>query len=136
MNRELNTLTAHELLDELKAKRVSSDDIAASLKKRIENIDASVNAYVRKGKGISLGCKKEGSTKVIPVSIKDNICTEGYNTECCSKILSGFVPPYDATVITKIKECGHAYLSLKTNMDEFAFGSSTENSYFGPTHNP
>ena len=130
MNEELNRLTAHELLDKIKKGETNSSEIALSLKKRISEVNSKVRAYVR------LKADQGDFSAGIPVSIKDNICTEGYNTECCSRILEGFIPPYDATVIKKIKEAGHSYLGLKTNMDEFAFGSSTENSYFGPTHNP
>lgn len=127
---ELFRLTAHELIDKLKKDEVSPLEIVSSLKKRINEVDSKVKAYVR----VDRSAPQEACG--VPVTIKDNICTEGYNTECCSKILEGFNPPYDATVIKKIKEAGYSYLGQKANMDEFAFGSSTENSFFGPTHNP
>ncbi|MCX5700241.1 MAG: Asp-tRNA(Asn)/Glu-tRNA(Gln) amidotransferase subunit GatA [Candidatus Omnitrophica bacterium] len=128
---ELNNLTAHELIQKINNKETTPQDIVASLHKRIKEKDAQVKAYVRSDELID-------PTHIagIPVSIKDNICTDGYNTECCSKVLEGFKPPYNATVIEKIKAAGHSFLGLKLNMDEFAFGSSTENSHFGPTHNP
>jgi len=147
----LNELTAHELLGKLKKEQTTSEEILSILVKRIKEMDPKVKAYVRvdksNGQTGHLSCQQAGGRqelakgqtnllKGIPVSIKDNICTEGYNTECCSKILEGFKPPYDATVIKKLKEAGALILDSKTNMDEFAFGSSTENSFFGPTHNP
>ncbi|MCX5712202.1 MAG: Asp-tRNA(Asn)/Glu-tRNA(Gln) amidotransferase subunit GatA [Candidatus Omnitrophica bacterium] len=134
----LNSLTATRLLAKLNKKEISSADILESLKSRIIEKDKKVKAYVRLGQEISGSATGVGSGKLagIPVSIKDNICTDGFNTECCSRILSGFRPPYDATVITKLKNAGAFILGLKTNMDEFAFGSSTENSCFGPTRNP
>ena len=138
---ELNELTAHELIEKLKKKEITSHDILTALDKRIKEVNSKVKAYVRvndfsfsdlRPKTYDLRPVLQG----IPVSIKDNICTEGYPSECCSKILEGFKPPYDATVIRKLKESNALIFSLKTNMDEFAFGSSTENSYFGSTHNP
>jgi aspartyl-tRNA(Asn)/glutamyl-tRNA(Gln) amidotransferase subunit A len=131
---ELHKLTAHELLEKIQKNETTSEQIVADLTKRIKAIDTKVKAYVRASSSTLLasGSKSNG----IPVSIKDNICTDGYNTECCSKILQGFNPPYNATVINKIIVSGNSFLGIKCNMDEFAFGSSTENSCFGPTHNP
>ena len=135
---ELNQLTAHELLEKLKAQETSLKVILDSLYARIQKVEPKVKAYVRvqEAKSLTLNSSPLGLLKGLPVTIKDNICTEGLPTECCSKILQGFRPPYDATVINKLKESGATIFPLKANMDEFAFGSSTENSYFGPTHNP
>ncbi len=132
-------LTLHELTGKIDNKETTFLEVIDSLKKRIRDLDPKVKAYVRiqdSFLGQRLAASGQRPLQGIPISIKDNICTEGYNTECCSKILAGFKPPYDATVITKLKNSGAAILDAKTNMDEFAFGSSTENSCFGPAHNP
>ncbi len=136
---ELFKLTAHELIQKINSRQITLDEILTALAKRIRAVDPRVKGYIRLTQTLDYSpqaVNAESALKGIPVSIKDNICTLGFNTECCSKILSGFRPPYDATVIRRLKDAGLRIATAKTNMDEFAFGSSTENSCFGPTHNP
>jgi len=143
----VNVLTAgvSELADALKAKTISSKEIVQEYKTQIEKWDAQINAFISlnplaekiaeasdedRSKGSSCG-----PLAGIPVAIKDLLCTTGLQTTAGSKILEGFVPPYSATVVERLESAG-AIVIGKTNLDEFAMGSSTETSYFGPCKNP
>lgn len=143
---QLNGLTAHELHNKLVNKEVSSVEITESVFKRVDEVEEKVKAFVTLTRESALAQAKEtdgkisrgekiGSLEGIPVVIKDNMCTEGVLTTCSSKMLHNFVPPYDATVVKKLKKAG-AVIIGKGNMDEFAMGSSTENSRLFSTRNP
>ncbi len=143
---KLNELTALQLLDMLKKREISSYEITDALFKRIEERNG-INAYISLFKGYAYKEAREADELYesgniegkgilgIPIAIKDNITLKGYPTTCASKILENFIAPYDATVVERILEKGGVIIG-KTNMDEFAMGSSTETSYFGPTLNP
>ncbi len=139
---ELSIVKAHALL---KAKEVSSMELTQSVLERIGEIDDRVGAYISIFEEDALKTAEKADKDIaegrmrpltgIPLSVKDLICTKGFRTTCGSKILENFYPPYDATVAKKLKEAG-AVIVGKANMDEFAMGSSTENSAFKVTRNP
>jgi aspartyl-tRNA(Asn)/glutamyl-tRNA(Gln) amidotransferase subunit A len=139
---KLYTLTCHEAIELIKKGEIKAEELVLSVISSISEKEEKINAYITKTLDSALeetkridGLSEKPPLAGIPISIKDNICTKGIPTTCGSKILSNFIPPYDATVISKLKDAG-AIIIGKTNMDEFAMGSSTENSFFGPTRNP
>src|SRR3990172_6774494 len=129
-------------LNELK-ERIHSDSSEEIVSEYLESIIKSkLNAFITISKESALLRAKEidsehhdGPLSGIPIAIKDNISTKGILTTCASNILTGYVPPYDAHVIERLKAAG-AVIIGKTNMDEFAMGTSTETSFYGPTLNP
>lgn len=134
--RQIFEKTLYELLEDIDAEKKEVNSIISSLKNRIDACDKKINAYayVPASVEVDTACRKL-PLRGLPVAVKDNICTKGELTTCSSKILGGFRPPYDATVVTRLKAKG-ATIFGKTNMDEFAFGSSTETSCYGTTRNP
>lgn len=129
----------------LKNKKISSLELTQYYLKRIHQYNDEVKAYLKTTDDLAIAMAKAADEKIgrgedaallgIPLGIKDILCTKGIETTCASQILKGFVPPYDATVITKLAGAGYVHLG-KLNMDEFAMGSSTENSSFQTTCNP
>lgn len=139
-------LTAKELREKIRKKELSPSEVITAYLERIEEIETKVKAFITVTAELALVEAKELEARLgkgdelgilggIPIAIKDNICTKGIRTTCASRILENFVPPYDATVVRLLKEAGAVVIG-KTNMDEFAMGSSTENSAFFPTRNP
>ncbi len=143
---DLYKLTIEQAAAKLKAKEITSVELTKSILDRIEKVDGQVKAFLFIDREGALAQAKEADKRLatekdgpillgVPVAVKDNICTKGVPTTCASKILNGFVPPYDATVIKALKGEG-AVIVGKTNLDEFAMGSSTENSEKQVTGNP
>jgi len=143
---ELFEMSAVQLLALMKKGEVSSSEITESVLKNIQQKESEIRAFITITPELAMKLAKEADLRIkkdehvgklngIPVAIKDVLCTKGIRTTCASKILSGYNPPYNATLVQKLLDEG-AVIVGKTNMDEFAMGSSTENSAFGPTRNP
>ncbi|KLU62595.1 glutamyl-tRNA(Gln) amidotransferase subunit A [Peptococcaceae bacterium CEB3] len=143
---DITAKTAVELHDLLVNKEVSAVELTRAFMERIRVVEEKVSAYVFVSEDLALkqaarvderiaGGENLGPLEGIPMGLKDNLCTEGIKTTCASKMLQNFVPPFDATVTERLKKAGAVCLG-KLNMDEFAMGSSTENSHLQPTRNP
>jgi aspartyl-tRNA(Asn)/glutamyl-tRNA(Gln) amidotransferase subunit A len=144
--KDLSNLTYTKVKDGLQKGEFTSEELTSSYLNRIDEVEPKIKAFLEVNQERILTSAKESDARRksnalksdldgIPIGIKDNICINGEITSCSSKILSNFRSPYDATVITKLKAKGFHFIP-RTNMDEFAMGSSTENSAFQVTKNP
>lgn len=141
----MHTKTVAQLALGLQQKNFSSVELTQCFLDRIETLDLLYNAFITVNREHALAAASTADTQLangesgaltgIPIAHKDIFCTAGIRTSCGSRMLDNFVPPYDATVITRFAAAGAVPLG-KTNMDEFAMGSSNENSYYGPVKNP
>ena len=141
----LHKKTLAELARDLKARKVSSEELTRAFLTRIERHNPALNAFITvlaepalaeaRAADKLLAAGKGGPLTGLPIVHKDIFCTEGVKTSCGSKMLDNFVAPYDATVVERLKQAGTVLLG-KANMDEFAMGSSNETSFYGPVKNP
>lgn len=143
---QVDKMTIDEIKKGYEEKEFTVEEIIKAYINKIKKLDKNINSFITLCEEEALkeaekiDSKREEGENIgllggIPVAIKDNICTKGVRTTCGSKMLKDFIPPYDATVVKKLKDAG-AIIIGKTNMDEFAMGSSTENSAFKVTRNP
>lgn len=143
---ELIHLTAAQLAEKISTREVSSVEVTQAHLDRIEKVDGAVHAFLHIDSAGALAAASAVDKSIatgevqsvlagVPLGLKDVVASKGLPTTCGSKILAGWIPPYDATLVTNLRNAGIPILG-KTNMDEFAMGSSTEHSAYGPTHNP
>jgi len=142
---KLHELTIHEARKLLDNKEITAKELTQGVLDRINDVEEKVDAYITVSQELAMEQAEKADNDIgagnvtaltgIPLGIKDLICTKGLRTTCASKILENFIPQYDATVMEKLNAAG-AITAGKLNMDEFAMGSSNENSSFKPVHNP
>src|SRR5690625_4083374 len=139
-------MTAADLAGKIASGELTSEEATSASLDRIAAVDGAINAFLHVDREGALATARDidkrrtageklGPLAGVPVAVKDVLATKGMPTTCGSKMLEGWVPPYDATVVERIRAAGMPIVG-KTNMDEFAMGSSTENSAYGPTRNP
>ncbi len=142
----ITELTALDLAKCIHSGSLTSLEVTKAVLENINSNDKKYNSFITVTNDLALRLASEADTRIksgkirsaldgVPIAVKDNICTNGIKTTCASKMLSGYIPPYDAAVVEHIYNAGMVIIG-KTNLDEFAMGSSNDTSYFGAVHNP